>query len=294
MPRTSYFQQMARVKSRETTLNPPPAILRRWEVAELLNLPEASTASAPSNNVSTAAHSAPHSNAPRSLRNDTTATSFSQKPRVLMPETNATPQENSAQRDERKANRQGAERSASVRSLDKPLSSTPSRIVETPAPPIQAAPSRPPLNEQAKRREEQRTDNIIEPDNKHAPRASATQQPELNETGNLEKRVDATSTRLEKPTNKIERDSAVEKNTQKIVQPLTAQAMLVPPAPSTPALPTRKPDKQHAPTIQIGHIEVRVSPPAPPPVAPVQQPARAATTERLSRGFTSSYGMRQG
>jgi hypothetical protein len=47
------------------------------------------------------------------------------------------------------------------------------------------------------------------------------------------------------------------------------------------------------PSLTIGTIEVHVAPPAPAPRAP-RDAARSASSERLARGFVSTFGLRQG
>jgi hypothetical protein len=69
-------------------------------------------------------------------------------------------------------------------------------------------------------------------------------------------------------------------------------ADITPPPPpralTAPTLPRAEPQAEH--TLKIGTIEIRVTPPpAPPPKA-----APAARPSALSRGLSSSFGLRQG
>ena len=83
-----------------------------------------------------------------------------------------------------------------------------------------------------------------------------------------------------------------------------------PPLPATPSTfaPQQRAPIQHVqrakpaaastapapePSLTIGTIEVHVAPPAPAPAAP-RGAARSASSERLARGFVSTFGLRQG
>jgi hypothetical protein len=74
-------------------------------------------------------------------------------------------------------------------------------------------------------------------------------------------------------------------------------------APRQGANPGRAPGEGRNPTVQIGTIEVVVTPSAPPPpaAAPAASPPPAATgagatapRDRLSRGLPARFGLRQG
>jgi hypothetical protein len=50
----------------------------------------------------------------------------------------------------------------------------------------------------------------------------------------------------------------------------------------------------NAPAVHIGSVEVRIVPPAAPPNKPPRAAAGSSSTALLSRGFTTSFGLRQG
>jgi hypothetical protein len=79
-----------------------------------------------------------------------------------------------------------------------------------------------------------------------------------------------------------------------------AATILVPPPPATP-FAERDVENNVRGSVHIGAIEVRIEPPAAAAVPPPARPAQAATPGRtpatagtLARGFTASYGLRQG
>jgi hypothetical protein len=50
----------------------------------------------------------------------------------------------------------------------------------------------------------------------------------------------------------------------------------------------------NVPAVHIGSVEVRIVPPAAPPNKPHRAAAGSSSTALLSRGFTTSFGLRQG
>ena len=65
------------------------------------------------------------------------------------------------------------------------------------------------------------------------------------------------------------------------------------PTPRTPVTRWRRPEPS-APTVKIGTIDVHVAPPLPPQQARVVRPSGRSSATALSRGFTTPFGLRQG
>jgi hypothetical protein len=66
--------------------------------------------------------------------------------------------------------------------------------------------------------------------------------------------------------------------------------------PLPPAIRTRldATPTTHAPSVHIGSVEIRILPPAPPLTQPPRAAAISSSSSSLSRGFTSSFGLKQG
>ncbi|MDT7543571.1 MAG: hypothetical protein QOE33_3475 [Acidobacteriota bacterium] len=296
MARTSYFKQIVGANTRPVALKPPRALLQRWELTALNDGPdEPPRASRPSPVSPTLRRvSALNETVAPTINSDATAHAPESKG-AMTPTVAGWPSMNSFKVIEREASERTVERRGDAQphaEVTSPTKETEEAHRSSSRRAAANSSSIEPENEE--RRQQPQPANVAAKRSRQVSTtmitAHGSKQSDTRGTG---ERVEGARADRRKELNDESVPARSVERREERPRTVAAQTMLEPRAASAPSWPTPKQDKSAGATVSVGHIEVNIVPPAPPQPVVAKHPAQAKLLAPLSRGFITSFGLRQ-